>query len=389
MMNRLYFIPLIGMLLSSCAELDIKRVDPIIETISPEAAVPGSTLTITGAHFTDDVVVSFNTVDAEIIEVSANTLKVEVPQTLSPSTVDLKIDAQGAPITTDYEILAFFEERTAHPDGAFGGTGFVIDDVLYFGMGGAPWYQYNVNSDTWTPMTANNAGPNKAGAIGVTINGKGYVLGIGTDKELWEYDPGTKNWTLKSEYPNNQLLIPAVVVIGLDLYLATGYHDGITDEVWKYSTVDDEWSQVNDFAGVKRGDAVGFSIDGTGYVGQGYDFDTNSLLNDFYAYNTTSDTWTEISAPLNPSANLEGGIGFSLGDKGYIGLGRNGSSPVKNFWKYNPAEDSWQQFATYPGNGVMGVQAFVVANKVYLINGSSQTYSEDYVEMWEFTPESL
>ncbi|MBV6640847.1 MAG: IPT/TIG domain-containing protein [Cyclobacteriaceae bacterium] len=388
-MSRLYLILTIGIATAGCTELDIKRVDAEITSISPDAAVPGSTITIMGSNFTTDAVVSFGNTEAEIISVESNQMEIRVPTSLSPSSTVLKIDAQGAPASINFEVLPFFAERTRHPDNAFDGTGFVLNDVLYFGMGGAPWYQYNANSDTWTPMTANNAGPNKYGAIGIAINGKGYVLGVGTDNELWEYNPSTQNWTMKSEYPNNQLLIPAVFAIGTNLYLATGYHDGITNEVWKYSTIDDEWTQINNFAGVKRGDAVGFEINGTGYVGQGYDFDTNSLLNDFFAYNTTSDTWTEISAPLNPSANLEGGVGFSLGGKGYIGLGRNGNVPVKDFWKYNPADDSWLQFTTYPGNGVMEVQAFVVGNKVYLINGSSEVFAEDYVEMWEFTPETF
>ena len=389
-MSKLCLIVLFGVAFAACSELDIKRVDAEITSISPNAAVPGSTITITGANFTSDVVVSFGSTEAQIISVESNQLEIRVPNTLSPSSLVLKIDAQGAPVTTNFEILPFFEEKTAHPDGAFGGTGFVLNNVLYFGMGGQPWYQYNSNSDTWTPMESNNAAPNKSGSIGVEINGKGYVLGTGSDNELWEYNPQTQIWTMKSPYPNSQLIFPAVIVVGTNLYLVTGYHDGISKEVWKYSTLDDEWTQINDFAGVKRGDAVGFVVDGTGYVGQGYDFDTNSFLNDFYTYNATSDSWTEISAPLNPSANLEGGVGFSLGGKGYIGLGRNGTSaPVNDFWKYDPTEDIWTQFATYAGNGVLNVQTFVVGKKVYLINGSNENNSEHYIEMWEFTPETF
>ncbi len=389
-MIRLGWILSIVIALASCAELDIKRVDAEITSISPVEAVPGSVVTITGSNFTDDVVVSLGNTPAEIISIEANRIEVKIPTTLTPSSVVLKVDAQGAPATTDFEILPFFVEKTNHPDGAFGGTGFVLNNVLYFGMGGEPWYQYNVNSDTWTPMESNNAAPDKSGAIGMSINGKGYILGTGFDNELWEFNPLTKNWTMKSSYPNSQLIFPAVIVVGTNLYLVTGYHDGISNEVWKYATLDDEWTQENNFAGVKRGDAVGFVVGGTGYVGQGFDFDTNSFLNDFYAYNATSDSWAEISAPLNPSANLEGGIGFSVGDKGYIGLGRNGTNaPVNDFWKYDPTEDSWTQFATYDGNGVINVQAFVVGKKVYLINGSNENNSEHYVEMWEFTPESF
>ncbi len=389
-MRRIYLISFCTLILSGCSELDIKRVDAEINTINPEAAVPGSVITITGANFSEDVVVRFNSIEAEIINVESERIEVSVPLNLSPASVTLEIDALGAPTSSSFEILPFFVEKTSHPDGAFGGTGFVLNDVLYFGMGGHPWYQYNANSDTWTPMNANNAGPDKSAAIGVSVNGKGYILGTDFDGELWEYDPSTNDWTMKSGYPNDHLIFPAVIVIGNSFYLVTGFQNAISKSVWKYSTVDDEWTQLNDFGGVKRGNATGFVINGTGYVGQGYDFDDSSLLNDFYAYNSTNDSWTEISAPLNPSANLEGGVGFAVGGKGYIGLGRSGNqAPVKDFWKYDPLDDSWAQFATYPGNGVFGVQSFVVGNKVYLINGNNEDNSQSFIEMWEFTPETL
>src|SRR5947207_9637065 len=48
-------------------------------------------------------------------------------------------------------------------------------------------------------------------------------------------------------------------------------------------------------------------------------------------------------------------VGFSIGDKGYIGTG----SPFDNtylddFWEYDPATDTWTQKADFAGGARMG-----------------------------------
>ena len=42
--------------------------------------------------------------------------------------------------------------------------------------------------------------------------------------------------------------------------------------------------------------------------------------------------------------NVRGGaIGFSIGSKGYMGTGYDGSSSTKDFWEYDPSVNTWTE----------------------------------------------
>jgi len=36
-------------------------------------------------------------------------------------------------------------------------------------------------------------------------------------------------------------------------------------------------------------------------------------------------------------------VGFSIGDKGYVGTGYDGSKRLKDFWEYDPVKNTWKQ----------------------------------------------
>src|SRR5205823_1893159 len=42
-------------------------------------------------------------------------------------------------------------------------------------------------------------------------------------------------------------------------------------------------------------------------------------------------------------------VGFSIGTKGYMGTGYDGSTSKKDFWEYDPATDAWTQKADFGG----------------------------------------
>lgn len=80
------------------------------------------------------------------------------------------------------------------------------------------------------------------------------------------------------------------------------------------------------------------------------------------------------------------GTGFSIKDKGYIGLGHINSVvniPFADIWEYDPASDTWSQKADYPSGGNYGASTFTIGDKAYVGNG---VYSNG--EFFEFDPVS-
>src|SRR5437667_303628 len=100
----------------------------------------------------------------------------------------------------------------------------------------------------------------------------------------------------------------------------------------------DTWTQKADFGGGIREAAVGFSIGSKGYIGIG--LDVFAFDSDFWEYDDATNTWAQ-KADFGGTAR-ELAVGFSIGSKGYIGTG---SGDVKDFWEYDPATDAWTQKA--------------------------------------------
>jgi len=139
------------------------------------------------------------------------------------------------------------------------------------------------------------------------------------------------------------------------------------------------WTQKANFAGNFRAMAVGFSIGNKGYIGTGSD--TNlSYKNDFWEYNPIADSWTQ-------KANFGGGsriraVGFAIGDKGYIGTGYDGNNWQKDFWEYDTTMNTWSQKTNFGGTPRQYAVGFSIGSKGYIGLGSFG--SNYYNDFWQY-----
>lgn len=133
------------------------------------------------------------------------------------------------------------------------------------------------------------------------------------------------------------------------------------------------WTQVKNMPSA-RYMAAAFSIGSIGYVGTGYDDAAGPLtgtLNDFYAYDTKADNWT-TAAPLPTAAARKSAVGFAINGKGYIGTGQDVNNNVlADFWQYDPATGAWTSAPAYPGDKRFGAVAFTSNNVAYVTTGTS------------------
>jgi hypothetical protein len=146
-------------------------------------------------------------------------------------------------------------------------------------------------------------------------------------------------------------------------------------------TVSDTWTQKADFGGTAQYYAVGFSIGDKGYIGTGYD-NTYARKRDFWEYDTISDAWTQ-KVDFGGTARM-GAVGFAIGNKGYIGTGFD-TTPVikKDFWEYDPALNAWTQKADFGGTERYQAVGFSIGNKGYIGTGFDGTWTKDF---WEYDP---
>src|ERR1041385_8539288 len=95
------------------------------------------------------------------------------------------------------------------------------------------------------------------------------------------------------------------------------------------SATADYWTRKADFGGTKRSEAVGFSIGTKGYIGLGDD-SSGFFKNDFWEYDPAINSWTQKADFIG--TKRIGAIGFSIGSKGYVGTGDDGTGFKDDFY---------------------------------------------------------
>lgn len=202
------------------------------------------------------------------------------------------------------------------------------------------------------------------------------VVGCSSDDN---YERG--NWVQRSAFDG----IPRSNAVGFVIdgkgYMGTGYDgDDYLNDFWQYDMDGDYWVQKADFEGTPRSSASGFTANGKGFLGIGYDGDYE--LSDFWKYDPDTNSWTQI-------ADFGGGvrraaIGFGANGYGYVGTGYDGDYDMKDFWKYDPNADEWTQLFGFGGNKRKDGTAFMIDDKVYI--GTGVTNGIYQVDFWRFDP---
>lgn len=139
------------------------------------------------------------------------------------------------------------------------------------------------------------------------------------------------------------------------------------------------WIQKAPFGGTAKHRCMGFSIGNKGYIGGGH-INSGITINykDFWEYDPATNSWTQI-ADFGGGYRYHG-TSFTVGNYGYVGLGENENSEYKNdFWKYIPLINTWVQVANFPGEARRGACSFVLGDTAYVGTGQANSgYKTDF-----------
>lgn len=250
------------------------------------------------------------------------------------------------------------------------------------------------DGNTWAQKT-DFGGTARYGGAGFSIAGKGYI-GLGFDgssyrDDFWEYDPTTDSWTQKASYPPGGRHSSSGYSISMAInnrgYVGTGLNQfGVWNDFWEFDPVANTWTQKANFPPGLRYAATGFSIGNKGYLGLGTETGSGPFHNDIWEYDQGTDTWTQ-KANFG-GAVRSGAVGFSIGGKGYIGAGSNVAigQYYNDFWEFDPVADAWTQKASLPAAGRLGAVGFAMNGKGYIATGANFILNQFYNDVWEYDP---
>ena len=231
----------------------------------------------------------------------------------------------------------------------------------------------------------------------VTVNDTGLVTALSAGNAIVTATAGEKSaqckitvnafWSKKANFAGGKRMQAVSFSIGNKGYIGTGAsgiyaNDPKLKDFWEYDPQSNTWTQKADFAGGNRKQAIGFSIGDKGYIGTGLD-ENNNRCQDFWEYDPQTNTWTQ-------KADFAGGgrilaVGFSIGNKGYVGTGL-GVGDNQDFWEYDPELNVWTRKADFLGKIRYQAVGFSIENKGYIGTGRDEkSWDNDF---WEYDPDS-
>lgn len=140
------------------------------------------------------------------------------------------------------------------------------------------------------------------------------------------------------------------------------------------------WLVSSTFDGIARSSVSGFTIGNKGYVGTGYD--GSDYLNDFWEFNIDGGFWVQkASFPGNERSST---TAFAIGNYGYMGIGYDGTSEKSDFYKYDPSTDTWEPIADFGGSSRRAAVSFSSSNFGYV--GCGYDGTNDKKDFWKYDP---
>jgi N-acetylneuraminic acid mutarotase len=291
-----------------------------------------------------------------------------------------------------------------YPDatGDDGKSTVAVDSLGYSGLGGTggfawtnSWYSYSKTLNQWTPLTF-YPGSARAYAATFAIGGEIYVAGgmngstpsIGHN-DFYKYDIASNTWRQMASCPDSGVNFSAVaftlggkgyVCTGASVNNSTGVMTAL-NEVWEYDPSDSTWTKKNPFPGGPRTEAMGWATCDKGYLGGGYAVHSPQTLDsDFWEYDPTIDTWTQIAN--YGGGNLDGAATFVIGKTGYVCGGQRDSANYQQARGYVWTNDDWSYTKIYTPTFSTSPLATICAGQSITFTDTSN-YSPDY-RYWQF-----
>ena len=361
-----------------------------IEYFYQDADTIGGIVIIVGKGFSLDPAnnkILFNSTPAKAFYSSHDTILVKVPSGAKTGKIQVEVYSQTVLSNGIFTVVTGRWKKMSDFPGAArtGAVGFSIGDKGYItlGLGAAGneykyLWEYNTLTNTWTKK-ADFPGFDRTEAFCFVINNRAYVGGGSTlstsrTNDFYEYDPNLNTWSTKTAFPFPIAFSDAV---GLSIngkgYVVTGTS---TKLVYEYNPQTDKWLRKADFPGRSRWRGTGFVIGDKGYIVGGYA--ENDAVKDCWEYNPATDGWVQKTSL--PETVFDP-VGFSINGNGFVGIG---DTKTRMLWKYDTQADKWEQKTNIPGNPTAQAVSFVVGDKGYIAVAYYQNSLTN--EIWQFDP---
>ncbi len=360
---------------------------PSIENFLPATGKRGTTFQVNGNNFSGqplNVIAKLGGVEVEVLEANPNQLKLRIPDNFNLSgKVKLSVKVAG---------------RETISNDLFTIEGSIVDDFTSkSGIGGDSVTITGSNFGTNITSNIVKFGNELATIVKATtselivlvpyqLTDGSYSISVTVENITTQSQSNftvLQPWsvvTLSTNFPYGRERAITFTANGNNYYgLGSVNNDyfGLRYDFWKFNADNNKWSKLADYPFEASSACFGFSIGSKGFVGLGWN-EVNVVYAGFkevWEYDINSNLWVQKSD--FPGDGRFYPASFVIDGEAFVGLG-TGSHSFKDFWKYNHINDSWQRLSDFPGTGgAVFASSIVINNKAYLCIGK---------QLWEYTP---
>lgn len=141
------------------------------------------------------------------------------------------------------------------------------------------------------------------------------------------------------------------------------------------------WTQIENFPGTARDDAVSFQLDNYVFVGTGMN-NWWGLEKDFYRFSLLTESW-ETVAGLPVGMERQYACGFAYENSGYVFGGIRNGNYLGDLLRYDAGLNSWTELSNSLDSGIMGASVIQMDSLIYIVGGrTNQTTASNVV--WQY-----
>jgi N-acetylneuraminic acid mutarotase len=254
-------------------------------------------------------------------------------------------------------------------------------------------WAYNYTSNTWTAIGTDDA-PCWAYQQSAYDTRRHRTV-LFDSETVWTYDLASRRWEILSRCPSGRSG-PAMVydsVAGAPLMYGGNIGYGGSSDLWQYDSALDHWTykETTGRPPIRNGHAMTYDEANGEMLVYGGWADTcgqsPERYNNTWAYNSTSNTWTERNQPVNPGVRLGIGMVYDSKRGTHTVFGGSYYSPRPKFdsvWSYNLSENLWTEFKSdyNPGERAGHSMGYDPQNDRVVIFGGSR------LDTWDISKET-
>jgi N-acetylneuraminic acid mutarotase len=209
--------------------------------------------------------------------------------------------------------------------------------------------------------------PPRGEAVAVALD-DGVLAGLGRAwddalnvfGDLYKMEYSSRRITRLPDFPGSARRLPCYFGWNNKAFIIGGYDQSgaALNDGWMYDAETGDWTALPSVPQALA-NGVQFIIGDVAYVGLG-------TCPDFYALDLNALTWSPVID--FPAATRMGAVGFTANGMGYVGLGKQGSSNLSTFFRFDPALQSFTLLGTPAGlvAGMSNVGAFNMGEYVLI-----------------------